>query len=96
MSRSTLQKFKCHQANFVVIFCCCLNGCFLSYYHALQSFQGLTFHGCDFHYIVVGLCSKLLMSLFYYIHLGIGKSFCLTWASNPGPSERKSSTQPQY
>ena len=35
------------------------------------------------HDMVVGLCSKLIMRLSYYTHLGFGKSFPLTWESNP-------------
>ena len=41
----------------------------------LQPIQRQTFHGCINHDLIVGLCSELLMSLSYYIHLGFGKTF---------------------
>ena len=34
--------------------------------------------GCINHAIVIDLCSKLLMSLSYYIHLGYGKNIFLS------------------
>ena len=46
------------------------------------------------HDIVESLCSELFMSLSYYIHLGHGQSFCPTWESNSGPSDRESSYLP--
>ena len=51
--------------------------------------QGLIDYG-----IVLGICSELLMRLSSYIHLGYGKSFRLTWESNPGPSEIEASALP--
>ena len=46
------------------------------------------------HHIVVDLCSELIMRLFYYIHLRYGESFCLTWGSNPVPSDCETSILP--
>ena len=54
----------------------CLNACLMSDRQTfVRSIQGRTCHGCISHYIVVGLCSEVLMILFYYIHLGFGKKF---------------------
>ena len=44
--------------------------------------------------IVVGLFTELLMRFSYYIHLRFGKSFRLTWESNPGLSARDMPTLP--
>ena len=46
------------------------------------------------HDMVVGLCSKIFMRLFYYIHLGFGKSMRLTLGSNRGPSDYEPSSLP--
>ena len=49
-----------------------------------QTFCGLfesqtACHQCINHDIVIGLCSELVMRLFYYIHPGYGKKIGLTW-----------------
>ena len=72
----------------------CLNACFTSDHHILQSIQGQTYYGCMNHDNVVGLCSEVLMRLSNFTHLGFGKVFWLIWDSNPGPSSRESSTLP--
>ena len=54
----------------------------------LPSIQGQTYHGCVKHDIlVVGLWSKLLVRLLYYIHLGFGKTLSSHGESNQGSSD---------
>ena len=72
----------------------CFIACFTSYHQTLQSIQGQACLRCINHDKVVGLCSEVLMRLSYFIHIGFDKSFRLTWESNPGPSNRGSSTLP--
>ena len=59
-----------------------LNACFhVQPSDFMKSIQGQTCHGCINHDVVVGLCSELLMWLYFYIHLGFSKSFWITWIS---------------
>ena len=60
----------------------------------LQSTQGQTCNEYHYYFTLVGLCSKLLMRLSYYIFLELGNCFCLACESNSGPSNRESSTLP--
>ena len=63
----------------------------------MQSIQDQTCHRCINHDILVSLCSKMLMKLSYFIHLGFGESFCLLWESNLGLlSDCVSLTLPLY
>ena len=49
----------------------------------LQSIRGQTCHDK-----VVGLCSELIIMLYYNVYLGFDKTnFRLTWESNPGLSQ---------
>ena len=50
--------------------------------------------GCINHDIVFGFCTILFMTLPYYILLGYGKNFWLTWGSNRGSSDCDPSTLP--
>ena len=80
---------------FVCLFVC-LNACFTSDHHNLQSIQSRqTCHTRWInHDIVIDLCFELLMRLSIYIFLGFGKIKQLTWESNLGPSDRELSTLP--
>ena len=65
-------------ANLSVSFWFCLNVCFKS------DHQPFAVNWRSDMSRVIPYCPKLLMILlYYYIHLGLSKIFCLTWDSNP-------------